>query len=65
MAHGREEDGDPQLVSADVSGFLRDLRHPDGVAFRIKAVEGGAIRVELVAEDEEQVARAARYHGIG
>jgi hypothetical protein len=33
-----------------------DLGHPHGVAGGVEAVEGGGIRVELVAEDEDKVA---------
>lgn len=52
-------------MAADVRGLLLDRHHPYAVALRIEAVEGSGSGVELVSEDEDQVARAARYHGIG
>ncbi len=52
-------------MAPDVRHLLRDLRHPAAVALRVEPVEGSGSGVELVSEDEHQVTRASRYHGIG
>ena len=51
----------------DVRGVLPQLRHPYLGAQRIKAVEGGRVRIQLVAEHKHEAPRLAKgvkvHHG--
>src|SRR5271166_559105 len=56
MTHGPEEEGDAFFVLRNVGGFLADLHLQDGVESSVEAIERGACRIELVAENENQIA---------
>jgi hypothetical protein len=57
MAHRREEQRDPRLVRPHLGGLAGGLDHHDDVAPRIDVIERGAGEVELVAQDQDEIAR--------
>jgi hypothetical protein len=69
MAHGAEEDSSAGFVAPDVGRLLVDLGHPDLILAKVSPREDGRVTVELVAQDDEQVAhshsREMRVKGDG
>ena len=71
VAHGGEEEGKPAFVLRDSGRLLAHLHLQDRVPRGVEAVEGGGGRVELIAEDDHEVARRRmrqprlRYQGTG
>jgi hypothetical protein len=63
MAHGGEEQHEALLVLGEIGRLLGGLGHQDRVAGGVEAVEGGAVGVELVAEDDDETAEAAGRFG--
>ena len=63
VAHGRKEQRDACRVRPDMGGFFRYFGHPDGIELGVKAVKRSGFRIQLVAEDEHQLARAAKNIG--
>lgn len=63
VAHAGQEQGDAGLVTGDMGAFFRYLGHPHPVPSRIEAVQGGAVPVQLVTQDHDQMARAVISHG--
>jgi hypothetical protein len=59
VAHAGEEQRDADEAGAQRGRIVRRLGHPHPVLRRIEAVEGGGATVELIDEDEDQVA-----HGL-
>ena len=57
VAHRGQEDRDARLGGPDVGRLLGDLGHPDGIARWIEAFEGGGVAVELIAENDDEVAQ--------
>jgi len=60
VAHGGEEKDDPGLVGRHIIGLACRLGHPDGILPRIEAVEGRRAPVELVTQNEHEVADRPR-----
>jgi hypothetical protein len=56
VTHGAEEYGDSGFVARDVSGFLANLGHPDSIMGRIGSGEERGFAIELISEDDEQMA---------
>jgi hypothetical protein len=56
MAHGREHQHQLLLVVAHVGRLVHDLDHQHRIGVGIEVGEGGEPGMELVAEDEAQVA---------
>ena len=65
MAHRAEEECQPELVGADMGGFLLNLGHPDRIPAGVEPVEGRGFPVELVTEDQHQAShgRVSRRTG--
>jgi hypothetical protein len=55
-ATGKEEDGGAGLAAPDLGGFMSDLGHADSVLIGIEVIEGGGVGIELIAEDDDEVA---------
>ena len=63
VTHRSEEHHDPRLRRPDMRRLPRHLRHPDGIRKGIESVEGRRVAVELVAENEDEVAGHRRLEG--
>ena len=55
MPHRREEEGEPALVLRDINRLLPHLHLQNRVMRRIKAVEGGGLPVELIAQHDDEM----------
>src|SRR5579883_1513839 len=55
MAHRREEQNRSSLVARHVARLFFDLGHPDHVARGIETVEGGGLKIELIAQDDNNI----------
>jgi hypothetical protein len=60
MPHRREKQNEPLFVTPDVTRFVLDLGHPDGVFPRVKILEDSCLTVQLITENEDQVAHSER-----
>jgi hypothetical protein len=57
MTHRSGEKRDASLMLRDVARLPTDLHHQHGIVVGIEAVERGAAPVELVPEDDNQMAQ--------
>jgi len=60
MAHGGEEEGDALFVGPNLGAFRPGLSHPQNVAALRGGLDGRALVVELVTEDDDEL-----FHGLG
>ena len=55
VPHPGQEQGDPQLMTPDVRGFLRGFGHPDGVVGGGEVLKDRRMLVELIAENHDEM----------
>jgi hypothetical protein len=63
VAHGRQEQHRARLVRPDMGGLLPCFYHQHDVPGAIQGVESRGVLVELVAQDQDQVAAGSGGHG--
>ena len=63
VTHRGEEHHDPRLRRPDMRRLPRHLCHPDGILGGIESVKGRRAAVELVAENEDEVAGHRKLSG--
>jgi hypothetical protein len=60
MTHRRKKQGRALPVAGNVLRFLPHLGHQHGITVAIQPGKRRHLRIELVAQDEQQLARAAQ-----
>ena len=63
MAHGREEKSQPEFVLRDIGGFFAYLGNQNRIVGRIEAVESTRMRIELIAQNDDEAVDG--LHGGG
>ena len=58
VPHGREKERGAHLARGNVRGLCTHLGHPECVLAAIETIEGGGIAIELVAEDDDEMAHS-------
>ena len=64
VAHGTQEHGNALLGRPYMGGLFGYLRHPDYVLGGIETLQRGRLRVELVAQHDNEVAYFEAVHGV-
>ena len=60
MPHRREEQRDTRLVAPDMGSLAASLDHQHAIAGRIEVLQGGGIGMQLVPEDQHELAHGFR-----
>jgi len=63
MAHGEEEESDPEPMRPDLDRLFLNLRHPHSINGLVETVEGLRLPAELIPEDENKVSHVAPEAG--
>jgi hypothetical protein len=55
MPHRTQKDHNSLLGRPDMSRLLDDLCHPDHIGFKIEPVPSRRLRIELVAQNDDEI----------